>query len=197
MTAGLVPERIAVADVVLELHGPERAAEVADAINGNLDHLGPWMAWAQRTTTPQEQAMRLAMVVEQWRAGGDASWSIVVSGGRIAGGCGIHHRTGGDDIDIGYWLTSDATGRGRATAAAAALTRVAFEVLGVSSVRITCDEANASSARVAERLGFVHRTTIDEPREAPGDTNRTMVWVMEAADWPGSPGAAVPVSYAG
>ena len=187
------PERIVAGPVVLEVLGPEWADEVADAINENLDHLRPWMVWAHRSTTTQEQAMRLAVAGEQARAGGDASYTIL-DGGRVVGGCGLHRRDG--DLEIGYWLVADAEGQGFVTAAAAALARVAFERFDAPTVTITCDEANVRSAAVPRRLGFAHVETRDEDRSAPADTNRTMVWRLARAGWPESPGFAIPVSYA-
>lgn len=193
MTAA--PRRIVAGPVTLELHGPDDAERVADVINANLDHLSPWMPWAHRPTTAHEQAVRLAMVVEQAERGGDASYSIVRDG-FVIGGCGLHQRNDPDTLDIGYWIAQDEAGRGYVRAAAAGLLHVAFEHYRCRRARITCDEANVRSASVAQRLGFTHVDTIDEERSAPADTNRTMVWELLAADWPESPGARVRVSYA-
>lgn len=143
--------------------------------------------------------MRLALAVEQARAGGDAVYSIVDPHAEdaIAGGCGLHRRRQDTSLDIGYWLHPASTGRGVATAAAAALARVAFEVAGADVVRITCDEANAASAAVPERLGFVHVATLEErsAEHAPNASDRTSVWEITAAAWPMSHGASLPVSY--
>lgn len=189
------PHRIVAGPVVLELHGPDEAERVADVINANLDHLSPWMPWAHRPTAAHEQAVRLAMVVEQAGRGGDASYSIVREG-LVVGGCGLHHRGEPGVLDVGYWIARDSAGQGFVTAAAAGLTRVAFEHYRCRRVRITCDEANVRSAAVAERLGFALVDTIDEERSAPADTNRTMVWELGPDGWPESPGFSVRVSYA-
>jgi RimJ/RimL family protein N-acetyltransferase len=192
------PRRIVAGPIVLELHGPDRAAEVADLINANIDHLRPWMPWAHRSTNTQEQAMRLAFGIERAENDGDATYSIVDARGAIIGGCGLHDRGEGASgtRDIGYWIAADASGHGYVTAAAGALTHIAFEVYGCDAVRITCDEANVRSAAVPERLGFAHLDTIDEERSAPADTNRTMVWVMTKQRWADSRGSRLDVSYA-
>lgn len=190
------PRRIAAGRVVLELLGPDDAARVADAINADLDHLRPWMPWAHRPTNAQEQAMRLAVGVENAERDLDATYSITVDG-MVVGGCGLHRRTGEEDTrHIGYWISADHQGHGYVSEAVAGLTRVAFEHYGVRRVRITCDEANLRSAAVARRLGFEHEATVHEERSAPSDTHRTMVWVLDAARWPHSPGYDTPVSYA-
>lgn len=167
----LLPETIEIDGTArLEMLGPERAAEVAEAINASLEHLRPWMEWAHRPTTAHEQAVRLAMEQERFRIGSDAVWTIVdAATGEVLGGCGLHQRTTDPKVrDIGYWLRPDATGNGRATSAAAALARVAFDVLGMDLVRITCHEDNVRSAAVPRRLGFRHVRT-----EAG-----TMVWEL-------------------
>ena len=192
------PRRIVAGSIALELHGPDRAAEVADLINENLEHLRPWMPWAHRSTNAQEQAMRLAFGVERAENDGDATYSIVDERGTIVGGCGLHDRGDGHTgtREIGYWIAAPASRRGHVTTAVGALTRVAFEVYACHSVRITCDEANVRSAAVAARLGFEHVDTINEERSAPADTNRTMIWVMTKERWTDSPGSRLDVSYA-
>ena len=189
--------RVDCGPIVLVMHGPDDAAAVADAINESLEHLRPWMAWAQRETTVAEQAMRLAVGVERAEAGGgDWSYSIVEGAtGAIAGGCGLHQRVGDGTLDIGYWLHVDFTGRGFVTHAAAALTHVAFEALSCMSVRITCDEANVASAAVPRRLGFAHVDTIHEDPQAPAERARTMVWVLARDNWSKSHAATFSVSY--
>jgi RimJ/RimL family protein N-acetyltransferase len=173
-TIPVLPETVEAGDGVrLEVLGPERAADVAEAINASLDHLRPWMDWAHRPTTTQEQAVRLALAQERFRVGGDATWTVVdATTGDVVGGCGLHHRAGPGVLDIGYWLRPEATGKGYATAAAAALARVAFDTCGADLVRITCAVANARSAAVAERLGFDHTHTVDG----------SMVWELARED---------------
>jgi RimJ/RimL family protein N-acetyltransferase len=191
------PSPVHCGPITLVVERPDSAAAVADAINESLEHLRPWMVWAQRETTAQEQAMRLAVSVEQAQAGGD--WSFIIteaSTGRVVGGCGLHRRGDDDIIDVGYWVHVDHTGRGFVTHAAAALTRLGFEVLARRVVRITCDEANVASAAVPRRLGFTHVTSRTEHRAAPSDTGRTMVWELRREDWPESHAASFAVSYA-
>jgi RimJ/RimL family protein N-acetyltransferase len=59
-----------------------------------------------------------------------------------------------DHLEIGYWLRADATGQGFATEAARAALELALAVPHIERVTIHCDERNASSAAVPQRLGF-------------------------------------------
>lgn len=55
---------------------------------------------------------------------------------------------------IGYWCRQTAQGQGYIQEAATAVSRYAFEVMGMKRLTITCEEGNIKSIRVAERLGF-------------------------------------------
>ena len=190
------PLRIVAGRVVLQLHGPDEAGAVADVINANLEHLRPWMPWAHRETDAHEQAMRLAVAIENAERDRDLSYTITVDG-RIAGGCGLHRRDADErTLDIGYWIAADAEGHGYVTEAAAGLAHVAFERYEARLIRITCDEANVRSAAVPRRLGFAHVDTVDEERDAPASSNRTMIWELTREAWTESPGRAIAVSYA-
>ena len=63
-------------------------------------------------------------------------------------------------MEICYWLAVGHTGRGLATRAAAALTRVAFASDDIERVDIRCERRNVASARVPERLGYQAVETI-------------------------------------
>lgn len=72
----------------------------------------------------------------------------------ILGACGLYPRIGAGALELGYWLAADATGRGYATEAAAALVGAAFASPAVARVEIRCDARNAASLALARRLGF-------------------------------------------
>lgn len=88
------------------------------------------------------------------------------------GGTGLHPRVGADALEIGYWIRTSRAGEGLATEAAAALTRVAFELCGTDRVEIRADPANERSRAIPRRLGFVEEATLrrrlayPEPRDA-------------------------------
>lgn len=55
---------------------------------------------------------------------------------------------------VGYWLRSEARGRGVATVAVQLVARWAFAELGVQRLELTTAPENVASQRVAERAGF-------------------------------------------
>ena len=56
--------------------------------------------------------------------------------------------------EIGYWLSTRHVGHGYMSEAVQALTRLAFDVLGMTRVEIGVDARNLRSRRVAERCGY-------------------------------------------
>ena len=55
---------------------------------------------------------------------------------------------------VGYWVAARARGRGVAADALRALSRWAFESLGLGRVELVTDPENIASQRVAEKAGF-------------------------------------------
>jgi RimJ/RimL family protein N-acetyltransferase len=55
---------------------------------------------------------------------------------------------------VGYWVAAQARGRGVAADALRALSRWAFESLGLGRIELVTDPENIASQRVAEKAGF-------------------------------------------
>jgi len=73
--------------------------------------------------------------------------------GEFLGSCGLSglvmdHKRGG----LGFWIRSSRTGRGHATDAARAVSRLGFEDLGLERIEVEIAVDNAASRRVAEKL---------------------------------------------
>jgi RimJ/RimL family protein N-acetyltransferase len=96
-------------------------------------------------------------VAARWRDGVQVSLAVTVDG-TLVGGCDLDHLDT-EQPDLGYWLASDARGRGHATRAARLLLDWAAAGLGVTEVRIEVEPDNRASIAVGERLGFTPRAT--------------------------------------
>jgi RimJ/RimL family protein N-acetyltransferase len=177
------PERIDLDGAALVRCRAGRAPATVAAINESLEHLWPWMAWANEPATEAGMATFLAAAEVLWDERKDFGYSIVDPGDeRVLGGCGLHGRLGRDGLEIGYWVHVDQVGRGLATAASAALTDAAFGIDGIERVRITCAEDNVRSARVPEKLGYAFQG-VTVPDGGPCEGRSTQVWLMERAAW--------------
>ena len=139
--------------VVLRAPDPIDAADLAEAVNANRDHLRTFLPWAEEPATVDAQAIRLAVGREAFDHGGDANYTIT-SGRRVIGGIGLHRRRGPGVIEIGYWVTAEVEGQGVVTAAVRRLLRVCFEDDGALVVQIRHHRDNERSEAVPRRLGF-------------------------------------------
>lgn len=180
-------EEIDAGPVTLVRFRGDESAVLLRAVVDSLDHLRPWMPWAARAPTLEEQDQYVRGALPQWDSGdGFQYWLREKASGELVGGAGLHRRIGQRGLEIGYWVRADRARRGYATAAARALTAAAFALGWVDRVEIHCDEANVASAGVPRRLGFRLDRIEDDTVEAPGETGRSMIWVAEAGTWGGS-----------
>lgn len=160
------------------------AAALAQAVAESLDHLRPWMPWANETSTSVEfQRERLRALPGRRAQGREWQYGLYGrerdrDGTRVLGSFGFVPRMGPGTLEIGYWVHVDAVGQGHGTRAARALTEVALAADGVERVFICCDEANTLSAAIPRALGYTLTEVIERPPEAPGESGRLMVWAI-------------------
>lgn len=170
------PYRIETPRLVIRCWDPHDAPSSKEAIDSSLEHLRPWMPWAdQNPETLNKKIDRLRGFRGRFDAGSDFTYGIFSSDDReVLGGTGLHTRVGEGAFEIGYWIRSSALGQGLATEASAALTRVAFQVAGADRVEIHIDPANRPSARVPAKLGFGEEARLRRrlPPRFPGEPAR-------------------------
>ena len=172
------PDRIELPDAVLRPFRTSDAEALARAVRESLEHLAPWMPWASNGSADVEfQRQRLVAVVDQWERGEEYQYGLFdPEETRVLGSFGLMTRRGRGSLEIGYWVHVDATGRGHATRAAAALTGVAFDLRGVKQVLIYTDVANLRSAAIPNKLGFELLRIEAADRIASSETGRQQVW---------------------
>lgn len=107
--------------------------------------------WLDQVPQPYTRADALAYI------GGIGESTFAVTDaetGRILGSIGVRFSETGDVGEIGYWLRSDARGRGVMTRALLLAARWAFDECGAARVQLRADIENVASRRVAEKAGF-------------------------------------------
>src|SRR5262245_54459713 len=186
-----VPERIDVGDgIVLERARANHAAAVARAVGESLDHLRPFLPWADDNNAREPtQRNRLRNTERLWDADREYQYTIRAvddDDAPVVGGIGIvcHDRwgVGRDAAEIGYWVHVDWCNRGIATRATAALGDAALGIPGVARVVVVCDAANDPSNAVPRKLGYTFTRVVEREPEAPGETGRMQVWVRTEED---------------
>lgn len=165
--------------VRLRRHAVGDAEGIAEAVAVSMTELRRWMPWATDEAADVDfQRQRLESTVGLWEVGSDFSYVVVGDEDRILGVMSLMARIGPHALEIGYWLRSDSTGRGIATACVEALTKAALALPDVIKVEIHCDEANVRSASIPQRLGY-HLDRIETGEiTAPGEIGRSMIWTF-------------------
>jgi RimJ/RimL family protein N-acetyltransferase len=166
------------------IYGPVRLRRwrAADAetlwrvVMESLEHLRPWMPWAVSYSTDDAVAFT-AQSEQDWESG-DAYQYAITTADQVVGSCGLMRRIGPGGLEIGYWLHPAYTGRGLATAAAAALVDEAFALPNIDRVEIVHDAANTASSGVPRRLGFIEvkRHALSPPPATSGESGVEVVW---------------------
>ncbi len=177
------PERLSGRRVELEIWHETHAEAFSVAVANSLEELRPFMPWA--ATEPLSPAERRALIAQrrrEWAAGGDGFYTVLLEG-RVIGACGLHRRGAPGEVDVGYWIDSDHTGRGLAAEAAELLTAAALARPDVDSVAIHHERTNPASGRVAAKAGFVFAAQRPTPDPAPASDG--IEWVWRAMTLPG------------
>ena len=145
-----------------------------DAVDSSLEHLRPWLPWAHEDPQPLETKVELLRGFRgRFDLGQDFVYGIFSRDGSEAlGGTGLHTRRGEGAFEIGYWVRASRTGEGVCTEAAAAVTRVGFEVCEADRIEIRVDPANAASLAIPRKLGFAEEGTARGVFHDPDGTPR-------------------------
>ncbi len=144
----------------------------------NLEHLRPWMPWAQFGYEPSW----IGIAVAEMELGQSANF-VFVHAGEPAGTIGFH---GFDRINratsIGYWIAASAQGHGLVTAAVRALAGLAFEQWGLHRIQLRAAVDNARSRAVATRCGFTEEGVARDAELIDGRFRDLVVYSLLAAD---------------
>ena len=171
------PETIDLDGYHLRRATPDDTEALHEAVKASFAELHPWMPWCTEPVEIAAQREFIERSETSWTAQTAFNWLIVDAGGHLIGTIGLMDRVGPGALEIGYWLRTDATGRGVMTRAAARVTDIALALPGIERVEIHCDAANARSSAVPRRLGYrLDRETPAEPT-APGESGVSQYWV--------------------
>lgn len=146
-----------------------------DAVRASADEVARWLPWCHPAYSRQESEAWIAARADAWAAGEAYSFAVIdADDGEFLGGCGLNHINRVHAYaNLGYWIRTDAAGRGAATAAALLVARFGFEQVGLQRIEIGMSLDNHASRRVAEKTGAVREGVLrhgirlnDEPQDA-------------------------------
>ncbi len=134
-----------------------RASDVESVVEAFADpEIALWNPGASRPGGSAHERARLWVADRATWSADHASWVLRDPDGTLVGQVSLHHidREGGSG-EIGYWLTPRGRGRGLGTAAVAAATTYAFDVLELARIELFHAVENEASCRLALRCGFL------------------------------------------
>jgi RimJ/RimL family protein N-acetyltransferase len=189
------PYRIETERLVVRCWEPRDAQLLKEATDESVEHLRPWMDWAQDEPLPLDAKIEL---LRTFRSSFDLGTEFVYAifardESRVVGGSGLHPRAGDGSLEIGYWLRVSETGKGYMAEAVSALTQAAFTWCGVERVEIRIDPTNEASLKVARRLGYIEEGVLRRRRDRPTDgaaKGDVVVYSLLPGELKGSPAAA-------
>ena len=185
--------RVVTDRLVLRCWEPKDAPQLKAAVDASLDHLAH-MPWRKHEPEPLDGKIeRLRRYRGLFDLGQDFVYGIFDRDERaVLGSSGLHTRPEGAAREIGYWIHVAHAGRGLATEAAGALTRVGFEIERLQRIDILCAPDNVASAQVARKLGYTHEATLrGRSPDGDGKLRDMMLWTLLADAYAQSPAARI------
>ena len=129
-------------------------ATLVECIDGD-EQMTRWMDAIPQPYLDAEARAWIEQASSFWRAGTSAPFAVTSAvTGEVLGGVGFawvgDERVG----EVGYWLRSEARGRGLTGRAVRLVSRWSFEELRCERLQLRADADNLASQRVAEKAGF-------------------------------------------
>jgi RimJ/RimL family protein N-acetyltransferase len=155
------------------------------------------MRWLGGVWPREDHAKAFDRINLYQREHGHTLWIVERNADRaLLGFCGLKRvnapgapNTG--DFEVGWRLREDVWGQGFAKEAAIASLDLAFGKFGAPHVVALTVEGNESSRGLMKRLGMIRRPDMDYEDDRFGpEMNPTIVYRIEAADWPAARAAA-------
>jgi ribosomal-protein-serine acetyltransferase len=113
--------------------------------DANRTYLREWLPWLDRNTEVEHSRQFIGSILQQ-HARNEGFTCAIPHGGHIVGIVGYHPiRWASKAVELGYWLSQDAVGKGIMTWCCHVLVDYAFQGLGFNRVAIPAATGNCSS----------------------------------------------------
>jgi RimJ/RimL family protein N-acetyltransferase len=184
----IAPERFDGDGFILRSYEVTDGPLLSEAVNESYEHLRTWMPWAK----PQQTLDESERLVRQFRGRYLLAEDFVLGifsqdQTRLLGGTGFHLREGPlstCSAEIGMFIRSSDSGKGLGTRVLSTLLEWGFSDWPWLRLAWRCDQRNAASVRVAEKVGLrlegVHRA---QPAEVGAGRRNTACFALAKSDW--------------
>jgi len=153
------------------------AANLFATIEADRARLRTFLPWVDLIQHVSDEEAYIRSSVLQWMEHKIFDYGIFSPDtGEYLGAIGAHTISWPDArVELGYWLSSRAEGKGLITEAVGLLEKELFR-LGFHRIEIRCNDVNARSFAVPKRCGYQHEGTLREDVLEHGVRRNTMVW---------------------
>ena len=134
----------------------EDAPHIYAAARESITEVYPFLPWYHPDYSMDETEQWLNHCIEQWPKQRLLAFAIFDrNNGAYIGGCGLNRYDEHPTANLGYWIRSQATGRGYATEVTEALIEFGFKHASMARIEIVVSRQNPGSLRVAEKSSAI------------------------------------------
>ncbi|MFW8589494.1 GNAT family N-acetyltransferase [Glaciecola sp. 2405UD65-10] len=170
-------------ELCLELINYHRAPEVFSIIEEQNAYLSEWMAWPPHTKEIEHYKNFIKDSLHKY-ADGKSLVCFILYKSNVVGCIGFNYiDLSLKKVEIGYWLSQHAQGKGIMTSSCKFLIDWAFEYFDIDKVEIPVSEGNMPSRGVCERLGFVQEGVITNAENLNGRIANHIYYAMLRENW--------------
>lgn len=160
------------------------AAALCAAVLASRRELARWLPWCHAQYSLQDSEAWVEEQVAAFAAGEQYAFVIEGEDGAFLGGCGLNQLDRANRrANLGYWVRTDATGRGVAQAAARAVLNFAFTERDFERVEILAAFDNIASRQVAEGVGAIREGTLRNRFLLNGCFHDAVQYSILRSDW--------------
>lgn len=146
----------------LELNEPsfERAQLIFSIIQRNVEHVGPWFEWVEKTNRVEDTYNHL---LKSFESKNKKEYGILVASTYV-GSISVHKLNDSFTYgELGYWIDVAHAKQGYTSLAVQALTEYLLSI-GLKRIVIKCAPHNIASASVAKKCGFQYEGELRNDR---------------------------------
>ena len=175
-------------DITLSLPGVRDAPELFALFEQNREHLTKWQDWPDAIQT-LEDCTEFILRHERDYAEGTSLECLILFQETPVGMCSLSKIVPLlRKAEIGYWIATAYEGRGIVTRSCRGLIAHAFESMKLNRLalkykRVSDDNENSRSRRVAERLGFSREGVLRQDGMTKGQMMDMAMYSLLAEEW--------------
>ncbi len=167
----------------MELTSVSHAPSLFDAVEINREHLGRFLSWVSGMRSVENFIDYTSNCEALYLQGREISF-VIFHEGKLAGRIGLHQiDVPNKQAFIGYWLTSEAEGKGIITDACRTLIKYGFETLGLHRLELRAAVDNIRSLAIAPRLGFNKEGILRQAEWVNGTSHDLAVFSLLRQEW--------------